>query len=309
MKKLYQRIKESENDLEKWLSLLFEANDRKFIIQNIEYRIGGDLLNKKLWKIYIKYLKEENDFHGLFNLYSKYCRFFLDDYEMKAEYETEVKKYGKRFSVAWTEPFEFESLESWDDVYDREKKANPNSPYISPYPTPMEPTGNFYENIIQQEFSLPKPLIRYILDYTNDIFLRKLHQTCKYIFLQKPTPICYSIDGPTETTSFINEALLLNDIKQPPLKNYLLTNSLFARNFGNINNNPFFLSSIIIPSLSQCIAKYIKIGYQKLTFNELKFFIGSGNVELLEMFDSKITDENVPLEDVLKFVPKIRRFQ
>uniref|UniRef100_A0A914PLR8 Uncharacterized protein n=1 Tax=Panagrolaimus davidi TaxID=227884 RepID=A0A914PLR8_9BILA len=306
MKELYRRIKASENDLEKWFSLLFEANDRKFVIHNIEYRINGDLLNKKLWKIYIKYLKEENDFHGLFHLYSKYCRFFLDDFEMKAEYETEVKKYGKEVSVAWTEPFEFESIESWDDVYDREKKANPNSAYISPIPTPMEPTGNFYENIIPQEFSLPKPLIRYILDCTNDILLRKLHQTCKYIFHIKPTPICYSIQGDTMATSFINEALLLNDIEHPPLNNYLLTNSLFA-----YINNPFFLSSTIIPSLSQCIAKYIKIGFQKLTFNELKFLIGSGNVESLDIFNSKITDEkneNVPLEDILKLVPKILYF-
>uniref|UniRef100_A0A914PM92 Uncharacterized protein n=1 Tax=Panagrolaimus davidi TaxID=227884 RepID=A0A914PM92_9BILA len=196
MKELYQRIKASENDLEKWFSLLCEASDRKFIIHNIEYRIGGDLLNKRLWKIYIKYLKDENDFHGLFHLYSKYCRFFLDDFEMKGEYETEVKKHGKKFSVAWAEPFEFESSECWDDVYDREKNANPNSAYIS--------------------------------------------------------------------------------------------------------------------SLSQCIAKYIKIGFQKLTYNELKFFIGSGNVELLEMFDSKITDGNygnVTLEDILKLVPKIRYFQ
>uniref|UniRef100_A0A914QI13 Uncharacterized protein n=1 Tax=Panagrolaimus davidi TaxID=227884 RepID=A0A914QI13_9BILA len=317
MKELYERIKESENDLEKWFSLLFEANDRKFIIHNIEYRIGGDLLNKKLWKIYIKYLKEENDFHGLFHLYSKYCRFFLDDFEMKAEYETEVKKYGENLikpwiEVPWTGPYDFEETEYWPDVYDREEKSNPNSAYISPIPTPMEPTGNFYDNIIPQEFSLPKPLIRYILECTSDILLRKLHQTCKYIFLQKPTPICYSIEVPTKTTSFINEALLLNDIEHPPLNNYLLTNSLFARNFGNINYNPFFLSSTIIPSLSQCIAKYIKIGFQKLTYNELKFFIGSGNVELLEMFDSKITDEkneNVPLEDILKLVPKIRHFQ
>uniref|UniRef100_A0A914PWP7 Uncharacterized protein n=1 Tax=Panagrolaimus davidi TaxID=227884 RepID=A0A914PWP7_9BILA len=231
---------------------------------------------------------------------------------MKAEYETEAKKYGKKFLVAWTEPFEFESSECWDDVYDREKNANPNSAYISPIPTPMEPTGNFYDNIIPQEFSLPKPLIRYILDCTNDILLRKLHQTCKYIFLQKPTPICYSIEVPTETTSFINEALLLNNIEHPPINNYLLTTSLFARNFGNILYNPFFLSSTIIPSLSQCIAKYIKIGYQKLTFNELKFFIGSGNVELLEIFGSKITDGNngnLPLEDIFKSVPKIRHFQ
>uniref|UniRef100_A0A914PWQ9 Uncharacterized protein n=1 Tax=Panagrolaimus davidi TaxID=227884 RepID=A0A914PWQ9_9BILA len=230
---------------------------------------------------------------------------------MKAEYETEVKKYGKKISVAWTEPFEFESSKSWDDVCDREKKANPNSAYISPIPPPMKPPGNFYENIIPQGFSLPKPLIRFILDCTNEILLRKLHQTCKYIFLQKPTPICYSIESENTVTTHFNKELLTFSYHTLPYEfnNCLLTTSLLMNNLGQ---DWSYLSSTIIPSLSQCIAKYVEIRHQSLTFNELKFFIGCGNVELLKLYCTPIKDEKnemVPAEDIFQLVPKIRDFQ
>uniref|UniRef100_A0AC35GCQ6 Uncharacterized protein n=1 Tax=Panagrolaimus sp. PS1159 TaxID=55785 RepID=A0AC35GCQ6_9BILA len=124
MKELYQRIKESENNLEKWFSLLFKANDKKFIIHNVEYRIGRDLLNKKLWKIYIKYLKDGNDFHGLFHLYSKYCRFFLDDYVTKAEYETEVKKLTYNELKFFIESGNVELLDMYDSKITDEKNEN-----------------------------------------------------------------------------------------------------------------------------------------------------------------------------------------
>uniref|UniRef100_A0A914Z283 Ycf80 n=1 Tax=Panagrolaimus superbus TaxID=310955 RepID=A0A914Z283_9BILA len=316
MKELYHRIKGAKNDdVEKWFSLLSEANDKQFIIHNIEYKIGGNLLDKKLWKIYIKYLKDENDIPELFHLYSKYCRFFLDDSIMKAEYEAEVKKYRNVAAVVpWINQFEFEKCESWGDVYGREEAANPNSAFILPNPPPMGFCGNFYANIISQDLSLPKPLIRYILDITNHALLRKFHKCCKYFFLRKPTPICYSIEVlPTKETKFKNEILLVNpnDTVSPPINNFYLTTSLLAHNFGENENQAYFISSII-PRIFQCDAKYIKIGYQKLTFNELKFFIGSGNVEVLELFDTKIANEkaeNVPLEEVMKLVPNIRHFE
>uniref|UniRef100_A0AC34FCI4 F-box domain-containing protein n=1 Tax=Panagrolaimus sp. ES5 TaxID=591445 RepID=A0AC34FCI4_9BILA len=314
MKELYGQIKAAEIDPEKWFSLLFEANDKQFIIHNIEYRIGRNLLDKKLWKIYIKYLKSENNIQELCHLYSKYCRFFLDDAEMKAEYEAEVKKHGGKIAVPWENLFEFECHEDWGDVYGREEAANPNAAFISPSLPPMESVGNFYANIISQEFSLPKPVIRYILDISNHALLRKLHKCCKYFFLKKPTPICYSIEVPTKETKFNNEIVTLNpkDTVSPPIKNYYLTTSLLAQNFGGKDETRLFLSTFVIPQLSQCDAKYVKIGYQKLTFKELKFLIGSGNVEVLELFDTKIigdNNEDVPLEDIIKWVPRIRQFQ
>uniref|UniRef100_A0A914Y827 Uncharacterized protein n=1 Tax=Panagrolaimus superbus TaxID=310955 RepID=A0A914Y827_9BILA len=58
MKKLYQKIKAVEKDEEKWIETMFESGDIEFVEHNIEYRIGKDLTNKKLWKLYIQFLKK-----------------------------------------------------------------------------------------------------------------------------------------------------------------------------------------------------------------------------------------------------------
>uniref|UniRef100_A0AC35FYA2 Uncharacterized protein n=1 Tax=Panagrolaimus sp. PS1159 TaxID=55785 RepID=A0AC35FYA2_9BILA len=77
----------------KWFENLLEVGDTEFVIHNVEYRIGGNLLDKKLWKLYIKFL-ENSDTNKMLEVYSKYCRFFLDDFEMKEEYKAKVEKYG-----------------------------------------------------------------------------------------------------------------------------------------------------------------------------------------------------------------------
>uniref|UniRef100_A0A914Q699 Uncharacterized protein n=1 Tax=Panagrolaimus davidi TaxID=227884 RepID=A0A914Q699_9BILA len=58
MRKLYEKIKAVEENEEKWIKLMEEADDIEFVKHNIEYKLGQDLTNKKLWILYIKYLKE-----------------------------------------------------------------------------------------------------------------------------------------------------------------------------------------------------------------------------------------------------------
>uniref|UniRef100_A0A914Q247 Uncharacterized protein n=1 Tax=Panagrolaimus davidi TaxID=227884 RepID=A0A914Q247_9BILA len=47
----------AENDEEKWIEALAETNDNEFVEHVVEFKLGGDLTNKKLWHVYINYLK------------------------------------------------------------------------------------------------------------------------------------------------------------------------------------------------------------------------------------------------------------
>uniref|UniRef100_A0AC35GCI3 Uncharacterized protein n=1 Tax=Panagrolaimus sp. PS1159 TaxID=55785 RepID=A0AC35GCI3_9BILA len=123
-KRLYSEIKAVENDVEEWFKLVSkfgdEADDEEFVRHNVEYRLGSNLLDIKLWKLYIEYLRI-HDSKEMLQIYSKYCRFFLDDFEMKEKYKNEVEKYGPVF-VSWKNLFDFESQKLSDD--DDEKNKN-----------------------------------------------------------------------------------------------------------------------------------------------------------------------------------------
>uniref|UniRef100_A0A914P0V4 Uncharacterized protein n=1 Tax=Panagrolaimus davidi TaxID=227884 RepID=A0A914P0V4_9BILA len=122
-KRLYAEIKAVENNVEEWFKLVSkfgdEANDEEFVRHNVEYRLGSNLLDIKLWKLYIEYLRI-HDSKEMLQVYSKYCRFFLDDFEMKEKYKNEVEKYGPVF-VSWKNLFDFESQKLSDD---EEKNKN-----------------------------------------------------------------------------------------------------------------------------------------------------------------------------------------
>uniref|UniRef100_A0A914PTS5 Uncharacterized protein n=1 Tax=Panagrolaimus davidi TaxID=227884 RepID=A0A914PTS5_9BILA len=92
---LYHKIKYLERNSEEWFSALLETRDVAFVIHNVERRIGlTSLFNIKLWKLYIGYLEKCGQYSRLLETYSKYCRFFLDDKEMKEKYKAEMMKYG-----------------------------------------------------------------------------------------------------------------------------------------------------------------------------------------------------------------------
>ena len=41
----------------KWLECICEVEDAEFVTVNIEHRIGKNVLNKGMWKLYIEYLR------------------------------------------------------------------------------------------------------------------------------------------------------------------------------------------------------------------------------------------------------------
>ena len=60
MLNLYEKIKAVEQDDEKWMNVLEEANDDEFVQNNVEYRLGKDFGNRKLWELYIQFWKSRN---------------------------------------------------------------------------------------------------------------------------------------------------------------------------------------------------------------------------------------------------------
>uniref|UniRef100_A0A914QS45 Uncharacterized protein n=1 Tax=Panagrolaimus davidi TaxID=227884 RepID=A0A914QS45_9BILA len=105
-KKLYEKIISAKNDVKKWFKLICQVKDDEYICNNVEYRIGNDMTNKELWKLYIK--------------------FFLGDVKMKDDYEKACKKYGPSI-VHWKNAFDFEVFkeeELSDEIVRKKKKED-----------------------------------------------------------------------------------------------------------------------------------------------------------------------------------------
>jgi hypothetical protein len=83
MASLNQKMKngeESDSDI-------FEAENDEYVQLIVSKKLGEDLSNKTLWKLYINYLKSKDNEALLLQTYSNYCRLFLSDIEMKKEYQ------------------------------------------------------------------------------------------------------------------------------------------------------------------------------------------------------------------------------
>uniref|UniRef100_A0A914YSF9 F-box domain-containing protein n=1 Tax=Panagrolaimus superbus TaxID=310955 RepID=A0A914YSF9_9BILA len=157
------------DNLEQWFLCLLESEDEEFIVHNVEYNLGTDLTNKKLWKLYIKYLKDGKKYHDMVIVYSKYCNFFLDDTEMLKEYQN-LKNIVKVKA---------------ENVENRFYLVNKQS-----YNLQMCQKSLHY-NIFPQTFTFPTIFIRYFLDTADPDILHNLYQTCKYFYRLHSKPLCH----------------------------------------------------------------------------------------------------------------------
>uniref|UniRef100_A0A914Q8X4 Uncharacterized protein n=1 Tax=Panagrolaimus davidi TaxID=227884 RepID=A0A914Q8X4_9BILA len=312
MKALYAKIEMVEENVEEWMEALMEVGDSEFVEHNIEYRLGSDLSNKKLWKLYIQYLKEqqqEGDYK-LLHTYSKYCRFFMDDAEMKEEYQKAAEKYAHQIEVPWTNPFEFEvfseaALKQFFSKTD-DTSASDNEEEANHKVTVYFNTDNL---IKQQNFTFKSPLIHYIIQSANARVLQSLFKCCKWFFAKNPIPICYSLAtkqrpmGKSEINFYQQSVeVVMHSLVKTELENLYLSTVLQI-----ITPRDRMLLSDFIPKMFKCDAKYISITNQDLTFEELYFILGHGNVLDLHLSEVGIIDGNgkaVPIEDVLKLCLK-----
>uniref|UniRef100_A0A914Y7B0 Uncharacterized protein n=1 Tax=Panagrolaimus superbus TaxID=310955 RepID=A0A914Y7B0_9BILA len=185
MKRLYEKIKSfSDQDDEKWFQAVLEADDFEFVQQNVEYKLGEDLTNRKIWHLYINYLKKHDTSH-LLQVYAKYCRFFLDDVKMKEEYrDAALKNHG--ITVSWKNPFDFENYNEVEWMkYSTDALSSTGFSYNIFNKTP--PTCHFnLQSTPSQQFPFRSTLMDYIVKSANPKVLQKLNKSSQN-FTKIPT--------------------------------------------------------------------------------------------------------------------------
>uniref|UniRef100_A0A914QXX7 Uncharacterized protein n=1 Tax=Panagrolaimus davidi TaxID=227884 RepID=A0A914QXX7_9BILA len=160
-----------------------------------------------------------------------------------------------------------------------------------------------------QKFPFLPNLMSYIWKSSNGEIRQKLFQTCKYFFSKHPTPICYKLalgynDRYVEYYHQQSVIVKCNYLLKFRVERFHVTTSLCVRDSYLLN-----LLSSFISQIYKCDVKFIEIWNQYLSFNELKFLMGSKNVEELIFNDVHILNVDnspVPLEDVLAMTPKIQ---
>uniref|UniRef100_A0AC34FR73 Uncharacterized protein n=1 Tax=Panagrolaimus sp. ES5 TaxID=591445 RepID=A0AC34FR73_9BILA len=190
MKELYALIKAAEDDDEKWLHWVTQVENEKFIRVNVENRLLKDMSNKKLWMLYIAYLKENNQ-KEMLRIYSHYCRQFSDDEELVREYWKAARSSNglNPITVHFKTLFHFETHDV--DLNGVEKENVPqdfNSIYAIQKKDDKPKLEIFFNpnNALVQSWPFKSPLMRYILLNANGTVLSKLHHSCKYFFIQRP---------------------------------------------------------------------------------------------------------------------------
>uniref|UniRef100_A0A914QWU1 Uncharacterized protein n=1 Tax=Panagrolaimus davidi TaxID=227884 RepID=A0A914QWU1_9BILA len=161
LKMLFWEIKAKQDNVEEWFDALTEANNIKFLKVNVEHRLSFHLWDKVLWKLYIKYL-EKHDTYEMFRVYSKYCRFFLNDNDMITEYKAKLKKHGDIW-VPWKNRYRNEKPSSksihlplYEFTNDEDDDEDDNEEdYFS-----LERINTKFK---LQDWPFPSPIIRYMI--------------------------------------------------------------------------------------------------------------------------------------------------
>ena len=78
------------------ISGLLKFQDKNLISETLEGLLGIQTFQKLNWQDYLGHLRNIDDFEHLLNLYSRYCRLFIDEVKMRREYEAELEEQSKR---------------------------------------------------------------------------------------------------------------------------------------------------------------------------------------------------------------------
>uniref|UniRef100_A0AC34F833 Uncharacterized protein n=1 Tax=Panagrolaimus sp. ES5 TaxID=591445 RepID=A0AC34F833_9BILA len=306
---LYEKLVTVDGSDEEWLELILEADDVDFVKHNFEYILGSELDNKNIWNMYLSFL-QKHDIDTMLQTYSKYCRLFRDDTEMKEKYQNAVKKHREDgiLTVPWTDTFCFEKYDElfFAELYNQVNRSNPASPVIEHQPLSIHFTA---DNSVRQNFSFKNSVINYIQQNASPAVQLKLSFMCKYFYLRKPTFICHSLKIDVGENQYFQQAVHFNtygiDEYSGYLYNIYLTTVLYCDGADRK------CLSKLIEKMQKCTAKYLTIIDQDLTLKEFKFLVGHGNVVELNMIDSNIVDgdngKQLHLEDIISLMPSIER--
>lgn len=135
----------------------------------------------------------------LLKTYSKYCRLFLSDTEMREEYKEAVEKHGS-IPLPWTNSFEFEKSQENFIIKiqpESDQKEEKNLLYFD------EATAS------HQVFTFCSTIMDYVGRNANAKVLRKLNFSCKYFYAVYETPVCYRVIIQKGVTNKVGSTSLL----------------------------------------------------------------------------------------------------
>ena len=154
----------------------------------------------------------------------------------------------------------------------------------------------------RQRFSLPHPLILYLLETESPHLLQKLHQACKYFFAKKKILVAADAISDFGSPNW-NPVLRCNNFELPltPTTRYWVTDLYCCRKDSY---------SILRPYIYRATLSQLHILYQNLSLNDIDFLLNNKMQKLiLYRVDIHDVDGNpVPIDYILGKVPEVTEF-
>uniref|UniRef100_A0A914Y684 F-box domain-containing protein n=1 Tax=Panagrolaimus superbus TaxID=310955 RepID=A0A914Y684_9BILA len=233
------------------------------------------------------------------DVFQKYIRFFINDKQMIAYFGQEQQRIYSTINLNF-----YQSLETFliDDI-------KPELNYLPQHSFRLHNFSTF-KNAFVQKYSLPPPLIQYILRKASAKQLSSLFETCKHLFLLQTTPICCHLmvsnylmyDERNSRSPCCQQSFKFSYFVPREFQNIFLVKSLIIE-----SPKPATMLSAIIGKISRCEIWCLNVKGQTVFWNELRFLLESGNVEKFVFTGGCITvgyGQMATIEDVIGMLPK-----
>uniref|UniRef100_A0A914Q625 Uncharacterized protein n=1 Tax=Panagrolaimus davidi TaxID=227884 RepID=A0A914Q625_9BILA len=290
--KLYRQIKTLENHtVAEWFEAVIQTNDLRFIVQNVEARIGHEIeeqidvekLNPELWQMYIKYLLINNQLLAE-EVYYRFRRLFINDRSLASYFPNFRGKLSDEAKAAMEE-------------------MKYNTPYVFKA-LPSAPVTIYNRPAARQVLPFRNSLMHYILTNASQNVLKKLYSSCKYFYFAKRKLLCHSL--------YIRKGLKLHYFRNSmsstgeepefaEIDKLIVQNTMIVQHSKNPN-----LLHLILPKLEACSIRFLRITSQTFSVNEYDFLTSGGKIMKLVFQNVSIFDENgepIVLEHLLYNLP------
>uniref|UniRef100_A0A914QJE7 Uncharacterized protein n=1 Tax=Panagrolaimus davidi TaxID=227884 RepID=A0A914QJE7_9BILA len=237
----------------------------------------------------MEYIKDRHP-KAYLDILQKYIRFFISEKSMKELYKKEKERIESM-------P-EFSAMKSLSHFL-LKKPEQDSATKIT-----QKIIKNASKNFVRQNFSIPMPIIRYML--TNGTVRQKniLYETCKQLFLLQPFPICCNItftEKRSNKNCIIGQSLRLFRSPPPKIGNLFLTKTLTI----DAPKSSTVLSKLIC-KIAKCEIWSLDVVGQIISWKNLQFLLEAETIKHFSFIEGKIfaNDENIiPIEDVIEALP------
>ena len=169
---------------------------------------------------------------------------------------------------------------------------------------PLKPPNFRKDEMIQQGFNLPRPLLEYICRNGNYEVTQKLQYSAKQVYLLTLQTLCFKLSlSELDETEAPNEALFLST-KAPEIPG---VQPIFVGNTLCVSSkNPLELSKFR-PKIYKCTVQFLWLEFQLLTLEEYHFLTHSKSIKLICFNKTIISNPSgesmAPLESVMENLP------